>query len=57
MGGGFSSTHNASGLWHDVEEETTASSDWIGCNFKPFRGHTFVAVTKNDQSCDPPPHL
>ena len=22
----------------DVEERTTTSKDWIGCNFKPFRG-------------------
>ena len=44
-------------IWLDVEEETSASSNWIGCNFKPFRGQTFVASTKNDQLCDPqPPH-
>ena len=47
-------SQNVSGLWLDVEEETTASNDWIGCNFKPFRGHTFMTVTKNDQFCDPP---
>ena len=29
---------NVSGLWFDIEEETTASNNCIGCNFKPFKG-------------------
>ena len=37
---------NVSGLWLDVEGETTISNDWIGSNFKPFRGHTFMTATK-----------
>ena len=37
---------NVSGLWLDVEGETTVSNDWIGSNFKPFRGHTFMIATK-----------
>ena len=45
-------------VWLDIEEETTASNNWIGCNFKPFTGQTFVTSTKNDQLYDPqPPHL
>ena len=32
----------------------TTSNYWIGCNFKPLRGHTFMTVTKNDQFCDLP---
>ena len=35
-----------SGWWLDVEEKTTASNDWIGCNFKLFRGHTFSVLEK-----------
>ena len=42
-------SQNASDLRLGVEEKTTASYDWIGCNFKPFRGHIFMTVTKNDQ--------
>ena len=37
------------------KKETTASNGWIGCNFKPFRGHKFMTPTKNDQFCDPWP--
>ena len=37
---------NVSGLWLDVEGETTVSNDWIGSNFKPFRGHKFMIATK-----------
>ena len=48
-------SQNVSGLRLDVEEETTACSDWIGCNFEPFRGHTFMTASKNDQFYDPPP--
>ena len=45
-------------IWIDVEEETATSNNWIGCNFKPFRGQTFMTITKNNESCDPqPPHL
>ena len=33
---------NVSGLWLNVEEETSASNDWIGCTFKPFKGHTYI---------------
>ena len=33
-------------FWLVVEEETTASNNWNGCNFKPFMGHTFVMFTK-----------
>ena len=33
---------HVSAWWLDVEEKTAASNDWIGCNFKPFRGHTFM---------------
>ena len=33
---------NVSGWWLDVEEKTAASNDLSGCNFKPFRGHTFM---------------
>ena len=47
---------NVSSLWFDVEKEITASNDSIGCNFKPYRGHTFM-TTENDQFCDPPPPL
>ena len=35
-----------------MEEETTVSNvsnDWICCYFIPFRGHTFMTGTKNDQ--------
>ena len=39
-------------IWLDVEEETAASSNYIGFNFKPFRGHIFMMSTKNDQFCD-----
>ena len=31
-----------SGWWLDVEEKTTASNNWIGCNFKAFRCHVFM---------------
>ena len=31
-----------SGWWLDFEGKTTGSNDWIGCNFKPSRGHTFM---------------
>ena len=48
-------SEDISGLWLDVEEETAASNDWIGCNFKPIKGHTFMTATKNDQFCEPPP--
>ena len=40
---------NVSSLWLD-SEETTASNDWIGCNFIPFMGHTFLTATKNNQA-------
>ena len=40
-------------IWLRVEEETAVSNKWIGCNLKPFRGHTFMASTKNHQICDP----
>ena len=33
---------NVSGWWLDVEEKTAASNDSSGCNFKPFRAHTFI---------------
>ena len=46
-------SQNVSSLWLDVEE-TAASSDGIGCNFKPFKGQTFMTATTNDQFCDPP---
>ena len=32
----------------------TTSNYWIGCNFKPLKGHTFMTATKNDQFCDLP---
>ena len=35
-----------SDLWLDVEEETTISNDWIGCNFEPFKYHTFMTARK-----------
>ena len=41
-------SQNIFGLWLDVEEETIASNDWIGCNLNSFRSHTFMTVTKND---------
>ena len=44
---------NVSDLWDDVEEETAASKDWIGCNFKPLSGRTFMTATKSEQFCDP----
>ena len=40
------------GLWLDVDEETTASNYRVGCNFKPFRGHTVMTAIKNEQYCD-----
>ena len=40
-------SQNVFGWWLDVEEETTASNDCIGRNFKPFRGYTFMMVTKS----------
>ena len=40
-------------IWLEVKEETIASNNWVGCNFKPFRGHTFMTSTKNDQLRDP----
>ena len=40
--------------WLDVKEQTTASNNWIDCNFKPFKGHKFMTSTKYDQLCDPP---
>ena len=56
MGGGaggcYLRSQNVYGLWLDVEEESTVYNDWIGCNFKPFGGHTFIKTTKNDQFCD-----
>ena len=47
-------SQNISGWLLDNEEETTASNDCFGCNFKPFRGHTFMTTTKNYQFCYPP---
>ena len=44
-------SQNVSDLRLCVEEKTVASNDWIGCNFKPFRCHMFMAATNND----PPP--
>ena len=60
MSGGWAGScsvrsQNVSGLWFDVEEETATSNDWISCNFKPFRSHTFMTTTKDDQFCDPAP--
>ena len=37
-GGCSLSYQNVSGSWFDIEEETAASNDCIGCNFKPFKG-------------------
>ena len=54
--GGFLRSQNVSGVWLDAEEEITASNGCIACNFKPFRGHTFMMATKNYQFCDSPPH-
>ena len=51
-GGCFLCGQNVSDVWVDVEEETTASNDWIGCNVKPFRIYSFMTATKNDQFCD-----
>ena len=31
-----------SGWCLDVDEKISASNDWIGCNFKLFRGLTFM---------------
>ena len=31
-----------SGWWLDFEGKTTGSNDWIDCNFKPSRVHTFM---------------
>ena len=39
-------------IWFDVEEETAASSNYIGFNFKAFRGYIFTMSTKNDQFFD-----
>ena len=39
-------------IWLDVEEETAASSNYIGFNFKAFRGYIFMMSTKNDQFFD-----
>ena len=47
-GGCFLCGQNVSDVWVDVEEETTASNDWIGCNVKPFRIYSFMTATKND---------
>ena len=33
-------------IWIDAEEESTTSSNWFGCNFKPFRGHTYLTSQK-----------
>ena len=46
-------SQNVSGWYLNVEEETIASNDWIGCNLKPFRDHTFMMATKDEQFCDP----
>ena len=46
-------SQNVSGWYLNVEEETTASNDWIGCNLKPFRDRTFMMATKDEQFCDP----
>ena len=53
-GGFFPFSQNVSGLL-DVEEETTAANNWVGCNFKPFRDHIFLTLTETDQFCNPPP--
>ena len=44
-------------IWVDVEEETAASNNYVGFNFKPFRGYIFMMSTKNNQFSDllPPP--
>ena len=50
-----------SGLCLGVEGETTTSNDWNSCNFKTFRGHTFMTAAKESpilwppMSCAPPP--
>ena len=49
----YQCSQNVSGWYLNVEEETTASNDWIGCNLKPFRDHTFMMATKDEQFCDP----
>ena len=46
-------SQNVFGLLIDVEQETVVANDWIGCNFKPFRGYTLTA-TKCDQFGDFP---
>ena len=40
-------------IWLEAKEATITSNNWVGCNFKPFRGHAFMTSTKNDQLCDP----
>ena len=45
-GGCFLCGQNVSDVWVDVEEETTASNDCIGCNVKPFRVYSFMTATK-----------
>ena len=51
---GFSlCSQNIYGLCFDVEEETTASNDWIFFDFEPFWGHIFMKAL-NNQFCDPP---
>ena len=31
-----------SGRWPNVEGKPATANDWITCNFKPLRSHTFV---------------
>ena len=56
-GAGGCSLRSQNVLWLDVEEETTASDDSIGCSFKLIRGHTFMTATKNGQFCASLLHL
>ena len=42
-----------SGRWLNVEGKPATANDWITCNFKPLRSHTFVnfLFQKNLSSC------
>ena len=46
--GCYISSQNVSALWLGFEEETTASSDWIGCRFNRFRGHVLMTATRKE---------